>query len=90
MERAEYMKIRFKYFPAAIRQAYNPNTLLTRDDWIYTRIINGMYGLKQVARIAYDLLKTWLAEDSYTRFEEMWTYGNTNLTSSNLAHLSMI
>jgi hypothetical protein len=66
MERAEYMKIRYKYFPEAIRTAYNLDNLVTDDGWVYIRIIKGMYGLKQAARIAYDLLKTRLATDGYS------------------------
>ena len=65
MARAEYMKIQFKYSPAAIRAAYNLDNLVTSQGWVYIKIKKGMYGLKQAARIAYDLLKRRLAEDGY-------------------------
>ena len=66
MQRAEYMKIQYKYFPLAIRLAYNLNQLVTAQGWVYIKIVKGMYGLKQAARIAYDLLKTRLAKHGYT------------------------
>ena len=66
MERAEYMKIQYKYFPESIRQAYQLCNLVTPQGWIYIKITKGMYGLKQAARIAYDLLKTRLAKHGYT------------------------
>ena len=65
MERAEYMKIKYKYFPQSIRIAYNLESLVTDDDWVYVKIVKGMYGLKQAARIAYDLLKQQLALHGY-------------------------
>ena len=70
MERAEYMKIQFKYFPQAIRTAYNLEHLVTSQGWIYIKIKKGMYGLKQAARIAYDLLKRRLATHGYTPCKE--------------------
>ena len=66
MEHAEYMKIKYKYFPLEIRAAYNLNQLVTPDGWVYIEIMKGIYGLKQVVRIAYELLKTRLAKYGYT------------------------
>ena len=60
------MKIKYKYFPEKIRQAYNLDGIVTADGWIYVKIIKGMYRLKQAARIAYDLLKRRLATHGYT------------------------
>ena len=35
MERAEYMKIQYKYFPEAIHKAYQLYNLVTPQGWIY-------------------------------------------------------
>ena len=66
MERAEYMKIQYKYFPEEIRIVYNLDTIVTTDGWIYIQIIKGMYGLKQATRLAYDLLKKRLSRHGYS------------------------
>ena len=65
MERAEYMKIKYKYFPSSIRTAYDLQHVVTNDGWVYIKIIKGMYSLKQAAKIAYDLLKKRLALHGY-------------------------
>jgi hypothetical protein len=61
MKNAEYMRIRYKYFPADIRQRYGLESLLANDDYIYIRIKKGMYGLKQAAILAYKHLVNQLA-----------------------------
>ena len=66
MARPEYMKIKIKYFPADIQKAYHLLHLVSLDGYIYCRIVKGMYGLKQAARIAYDLLRKRLAQHGYT------------------------
>ena len=66
MDRAEYMKIQYKYFPKEVRSAYNLDKIVTTDGWIYIQIIKGMYGLKQAARLAYDLLKKRLSKHGYS------------------------
>ena len=65
MERAEYMKVTYKYFREDIRQGYNLAKIITSDGWVYIRIDKGIYGLKQAARIVYDLLNTRLSKDVY-------------------------
>ena len=47
MERAEYMKIKYKYFPSSIRTAYDLQHVVTNDGWVYIKIIKGMYGLNK-------------------------------------------
>ena len=66
MGRPEYMKVKIKYFPADIQKTYNLENLLSADGYVYCRIVKGMYGLKQAARIAYDLLRKHLAQHGYT------------------------
>ena len=69
MERPEYMKVKLKYFPEAIRNAYNLDKIVSPDTHVYCKITKGMYGLKQAARIAYDLLRKRLEKHGYTPCE---------------------
>ena len=70
MERAEYMKIIYKYLPSSIQNAYDLQHVVTNDGWVYIKIIKGMYSLKQAAKIAYDLLKERLALHVYYPFPD--------------------
>ena len=65
MKRHEFMKINRRYFPQEIIDEYNLESKITPDGYIYIRIKKGMYGLKQAARLAYDLLCERLAQDGY-------------------------
>jgi hypothetical protein len=65
MEHPEYMRIKFKYFPEAVRQQYNLYEKVSADGYIYIRIKKGMYGLKQAAILAYKHLVTQLAPHGY-------------------------
>ena len=65
MKRPEYMRCHWRHFPESIRKAYNLKNLKSDDNYIYCKIIRGMYGLKQAARLAYDLLKIRLAKHGY-------------------------
>ena len=38
MARAEYMKIQYKYFPSAIRAAYQLDNLVSPQVWVYKKI----------------------------------------------------
>jgi hypothetical protein len=61
MKDPEFMRIKYKYFPAAIRQQYDLERFVSSDDYIYIRIKKGMYGLKQAALLAYQHLVNQLA-----------------------------
>ena len=65
MKEAEYMKIHQRYLIAEIKQEYNTDDLIHNDGYIYCKIKRGMYGLKQAARLAYDLIKERLAPHGY-------------------------
>ena len=65
MEIPEYMRIHSKYFTDPIRKKYNIDSKIAEDNYVYCKIKRGMYGLKQAARLAYDLLKTRLAPFGY-------------------------
>ena len=54
MEGDEYMKVKYKHFPADIRRRYNLQEKVTASDHIFIKIKRGMYGLKQAAILAYD------------------------------------
>jgi hypothetical protein len=65
MKQPEYMKIKYKYFPADIRKKYELWKFVTADGYIYIRIKKGMYGLKQAALLAYQHLVKQLAPYGY-------------------------
>jgi hypothetical protein len=65
MKNPEFMRIKYKYFPEAIRQQYNLDRLVTPEGYIYIRIKKGMYGLKQAALLAYQHLVNQLAPHGY-------------------------
>ena len=86
MERAEYMKIMYKYFPVDVRAAYNLDAIVTPGDWVYVKTVKGMHGLKQAAGITYDVLKTRLATHDYSPCPEninRWRH-KTRLTKSSI------
>ena len=64
MDRPEYMKVPFRYFPEDIRQKYNLYNLVFNDH-IYIKIKKGMYGLKQAALLAYEHLSKILKNAGY-------------------------
>ena len=65
MDQPEYMRVKYKYFPADIRKRYQLDNIVTVDGYIYIRINKGMYGLKQAALLAYNNLKRCLAPHGY-------------------------
>jgi hypothetical protein len=69
----EYMRSKYKYFPAAIRQQYNLDAFLAPDDYIYILITKGIYGLKQVAILAYKHLVNQLAPYGYHPCPYHWS-----------------
>ena len=66
MKSAEYMKIKWKYLPQDIRDKYNLQEKLAADGYVYVKIKKGMYGLKQAAILAYDLLVKNLTKSGYS------------------------
>ena len=65
METPEYMRIHKKYFTKSINEKYDIDTKIADDNYVYCKIKRGMYGLKQAARLAYDLLKKRLLPFGY-------------------------
>jgi hypothetical protein len=64
LPRFEYMKMLLSRFPEEIVQKYRLNALAV-DGWVYIEIRKGMYGLKQAALLANQLLQTRLAPFGY-------------------------
>ena len=60
----EYMKLALKTIPQEIIQQYNLNQLEV-EGWVYIKIVKGMPGLKQAARLANDRLKAQLQPYGY-------------------------
>ena len=65
MQKAEYMRIPWKYIPNNIRAQYNLHDKKTKDGHVYVKIKKGMYGLKQAAILAYDNLVSNLKSHGY-------------------------
>ena len=65
MAEPEYMRIHYRYFPQEIREQCNLESKVAADGYIYVKIKKGMYGLKQVAVLAYDQLVEHLAPHGY-------------------------
>ena len=65
MKDPEYMRLKYHYFPPAIRTQYKLDHLLAPDGYIYIKIQRGMYGLKQAAILAYEHLVRQLAPHGY-------------------------
>ena len=65
MDIPEYMRIHKKYFTKEICNKYGIQQKIATDNYIYCKIKRGMYGLKQAARLAYDLLKQRLLPQGY-------------------------
>ena len=66
MKECEYMHIHSKYFFEDIRKQYNIDEKIAPDGYVYIRIQKGMYGLKQVAVLAYDQLVRNLKPHGYS------------------------
>ena len=60
----EYMIIHSRYFDKEIRDLYNLHEKINEDGYVYCEIQLGMYGLKQAAILAYNLIKKdWNQQD---------------------------
>ena len=66
MEGNEYIRVKYKHILQEIRIRYNLKTKFTKDNYVFIRIGNGMYRLKQAALLAYNHLKENLAQDGYS------------------------
>ena len=78
----EYMRIPFRWIPEEIRLQYNLYDLVENDGYIYVEIRKGMYGLKQAARLAYDVLVKTLKPFGYAPvrgYPNIWKH-NTRQT----------
>ena len=77
MKQPQYMKIHSKYFSDEFKLLYNINEIIAPDGFVYCKIVKGMYGLKQTARLAYDELVMHLKKYGYTpdkHASNIWTH----------------
>ena len=65
MEKPEYMKLQFDILPDDIKLKYDLHNKVTPDNYIYVKIVKGMYGLKQAAILAYTNLVDQLKPHGY-------------------------
>ena len=61
----EYLRIHGRYLLLNIREEYNINELIASDGYVYCKIVKGMYGLKQVAKLARNQLVDNLRKHGY-------------------------
>ena len=73
MTRPEYMKIHISKFPPDIIDQYGLKTKMDANNYVYVKIIKGMYGLKQASVLAYKQLVSALGVHGY--FPEPHTTG---------------
>ena len=50
------MRIHSKYFSPDIHKVYSIEALIYDDEYVYTKIVRGVYGPKQAAIISYNQL----------------------------------
>ena len=82
MDDPEFMRIHKRYLTDEIKEEYQTEQYTSNDDYIYYKIKRGIYGLKQAARLAYDLLKSRLKPHGYSPnpiCPSLWTH-NTRKT----------
>ena len=65
MSRADYMRINSKYSPPDIRDRYEIEGLIAADEYVYIKIIKGVYGINQASIIAYNQLISHMEPHSY-------------------------
>ena len=65
MEKPEFMKVPYHFFPDDVKRQYNLADKVTPSKHINIKIKKGMYGLKQAAVLAYDHLRNCLAPYGY-------------------------
>ena len=78
----EFIRIPLKIVPQEIIDAYNLTTLVEDQGWIYMRIENFMYVLKQAGIIANQELVKHMATFWYHPVQHtpgMWVYDNRNI-----------
>ena len=66
----EYMRIHSRYFDTEIRNLYNLHDKINKDGYVYCEIQLGVYGLKQAAILAYNLIKERLTPAGYYPLKE--------------------
>ena len=64
METLEYMKVRYKYLPEDIRKSYKLQNIVN-SEYIYIKIIKGMYELKQAVVLSYKQVSILLQVADY-------------------------
>ena len=65
MAQSECTKLKIKHIPEDICKQYNLYDRVTHDGYIYIKIKKGMYRLKQVAILAYNILQSNLKPSGY-------------------------
>ena len=77
----EYMKLPLKLIPQEIITQYNLMDIQV-DDWVYIKIVKGMPGLKQAARLANDRLIAHLQPYGYApvpHTQSLWKYSSNGI-----------
>ena len=86
----EYMRIQSTYFPPDIISIYHIDEIIAEDGYIFIKIFNGMYVLKQAAIIAYNQLTSHMDPDGYYPVIFITGYWHTKPEERNFAYVWII
>ena len=73
----EYIKIQLSITLLAFIEQYNLTELVHTDDYVYTEVRGGMYGLPQAGRLAYDDLIMHMEKAGYRQENSYLNYRRT-------------
>ena len=77
------MRVPLNKFPKDIQEYYNFQDIATNDGYIFIKIKKAMYGLKQAAVLAYQLIKNTLEPHGYYPVigtTGMWKHKTRNIS----------
>ncbi len=77
MEQSEYMHLKISDIPKEIIEQNKLREITTSDEYVYTEITKGMYGLPQAGIIAQKLLEERLGKHGYSQSQiipGLWTH----------------
>ena len=83
MQKAEYMRIPWKYIPEDIKKQYGLHNKKTKDGYVYVKIKKGIFGLQQAVILAYENLVKNLVQYEYfpvPNILELWKHTTRRTT----------
>ncbi|KAL7474392.1 hypothetical protein ACHAW6_000367 [Cyclotella cf. meneghiniana] len=89
LKRLEYVRVKLSDILEEIIQEYNLCDKATPDDWVYTRVVQGMYGLPQARSNSHDELQERLNKEGYFQVKLYLGYGDIKHAPLSLPWLLM-